>query len=110
MPEYTRMDWLERALADLPRAGVRARLKQELERRAAAMTTSTIEPTQANQRAPQEGQPESWGAHGGPADAASAVARRQRGGRNRLLHPRVRRARSDALRCRQQHPACGADD
>jgi len=43
MPEYTRMDWLERALADLPRAGFRARLKEDLERRAAAMTTSTVE-------------------------------------------------------------------
>ena len=42
MPEYTRMDWLERALADLPRAEFRARLKQALERRA-AMTTSTLD-------------------------------------------------------------------
>ena len=42
MPEYTRMDWLERALADLPRAGFKARLKQALERRA-AMTTSTLD-------------------------------------------------------------------
>ena len=45
MPEYTRMDWLERALADLPRSAFKARLKEELGRRAAAMTTSTIEPT-----------------------------------------------------------------
>ena len=42
MPEYTRMDWLERALGDLPRAGFKARLKQALERRA-AMTTSTLD-------------------------------------------------------------------
>jgi PhnB protein len=39
------MDWLEGALADVPRAGFKARLKQELERRAAAMTTSTLETT-----------------------------------------------------------------
>jgi PhnB protein len=58
MPEYTRMDSLERALADLPRAGFRARLKQELERRAAAMTTSTIEPTQANTAARQAATPQ----------------------------------------------------
>ena len=42
MPEYTRMDWLERALGDLPRAEFKARLKQALERRA-AMTTSTLD-------------------------------------------------------------------
>ncbi|MBW8868816.1 MAG: hypothetical protein JF610_16055, partial [Acidobacteria bacterium] len=45
MPDYTRMDWLEGALADVPRAGFKARLKPELERRAAAMTTSTLETT-----------------------------------------------------------------
>src|SRR3954463_1342923 len=39
------MDWLEGALADVPRAGFKARLKQELEGRAAAMTTSTLETT-----------------------------------------------------------------
>jgi len=61
MPEYTRMDWLERALADLPRAGFRARLKQDLERRAAAMTTSTIETsetTKTSRAARQEATPQ----------------------------------------------------
>src|SRR3954447_7440438 len=55
MPEDTRMDWLERALADLPRAGFRERLKQELERRAATMTTSTTETIEP--RAIREGFP-----------------------------------------------------
>jgi PhnB protein len=55
------MDWLERALADLPRAGFRARLKQDLERRAAAMTTSTIETsetTKTSRAARQEATPQ----------------------------------------------------
>src|SRR4051812_20342575 len=55
MPEDTRMDWLERTLADLPRAGFRERLKQELERRAATMTTSTTETIEP--RAIREGFP-----------------------------------------------------
>ena len=32
MPDFRAMDWLERALADLPRDGFKARLKRELER------------------------------------------------------------------------------
>jgi PhnB protein len=41
MPEYTGMDWLERALADLPRREFKARLKADLERSAAMITVET---------------------------------------------------------------------
>jgi PhnB protein len=41
MPEYTGMDWLERALRDLPRAEFKARLRAELERSAAMTAVET---------------------------------------------------------------------
>src|SRR5256885_6822116 len=41
MPEYTGMDWLERALADLPRREFKLRLKADLERSAAMITVET---------------------------------------------------------------------
>jgi PhnB protein len=47
MPEYTGMDWLERALADLPRPEFKARLKADLERSAAM--TMTVETTRVKQ-------------------------------------------------------------
>ena len=47
MPEYTGMDRLERALADLPRAAFKARLKADLERSAAM--TMTMETTRVKQ-------------------------------------------------------------
>jgi PhnB protein len=50
MPEYTGMDWLERALADLPRAGFKARLKADLER-SAAMTMTADAGTRLRQSA-----------------------------------------------------------
>ena len=47
MPEYTGMDRLERALADLPRAAFKARLKAELERSGAM--SMTMETTRVRQ-------------------------------------------------------------
>src|SRR5215467_2002680 len=52
MPEYTGMDWLERALGDLPRPEFKRRLKAELERSTAmakTMETMTMETTRVQQ-------------------------------------------------------------
>jgi len=45
MPDFQAMDWLERALADLPRDGFKARLRRELERTIAMTLVSEREPS-----------------------------------------------------------------